>query len=356
LVLESGEERSVHGQLLSAVQGMLRGQDLTAAECSACIGVIMDGEAEALDIAAFLTALSMKGLRASELSGAASAMRARSSRIRTGRSPLIDTCGTGGDELQTFNISTAAAIVLSACGASVAKHGNRSVSSRSGSADVLEHLGVSIGLTADEAGECLDDLGLAFCFAPLLHGAMKHAAPVRKQLGFPTIFNLLGPLTNPAGAEYQLLGAASDERAELLAEALRVLGGRRSLVVCGNNQLDEVALWGRTLVLDVCDGAVSRQYWTAADLGLPECDVADLRIAGADQSAAVIRDVFAGAVGPASDMVLANAGAGLYVLGRVKSPLEGVMLARSAVMSGAAGRQLERLVMWTSRAVTRRSG
>lgn len=142
----------MHGQLLSAVQGMLRGQDLTAAECSACIGVIMDGEAEALDIAAFLTALSMKGLRASELSGAASAMRARSSRIRTVRSPLIDTCGTGGDELQTFNISTAAAIVLSACGASVAKHGNRSVSSRSGSADVLEHLGVSIGLTADEAG------------------------------------------------------------------------------------------------------------------------------------------------------------------------------------------------------------
>ncbi|MFM7869774.1 MAG: anthranilate phosphoribosyltransferase, partial [Planctomycetaceae bacterium] len=184
----------------------------------------------------------MKGLRASELSGAAAAMRARSAQIRTRRYPLIDTCGTGGDELQTFNISTAAAIVLSACGAAVAKHGNRSVSSRSGSADVLEQLGVNISLNAEEAGQCLDDLGLAFCFAPLMHGAMRHAAPVRKQLGFPTIFNLLGPLTNPAGAEFQLLGAASDERAELLAEALAVLGGRRSLVVCGNNQLDEVSL------------------------------------------------------------------------------------------------------------------
>jgi len=355
LVLESEEERSVHGQLLSAVQGMFRGRDLSEEESSACIGVIMDGGADGVDIAAFLTALSMKGLRASELSGAAAAMRARSAQIRTQRYPLIDTCGTGGDELQTFNISTAAAIVLSACGAAVAKHGNRSVSSRSGSADVLEQLGVNISLNAEEAGRCLDDLGIAFCFAPLMHGAMRHAAPVRKQLGFPTIFNLLGPLTNPAGAQFQLLGAATDERAELLAQALRVLGGRRSLVVCGNNQLDEVSLWGRTLVLDVHDGLITRQYWTAAELGLCECEVADLRIAGAEHSAEVIRGVLSGASGPARDMVLANAGAGLYVLGMVDSAAEGVLRAAHGISSGAAVRQLEALVRWTADAVSRRA-
>lgn len=345
----------MHDQLLNAVQGMFRGRDLSEEESSACIGVIMDGGADGVDIAAFLTALSMKGLRASELSGAAAAMRARSAQIRTQRYPLIDTCGTGGDELQTFNISTAAAIVLSACGAAVAKHGNRSVSSRSGSADVLEQLGVNISLNAEEAGRCLDDLGIAFCFAPLMHGAMRHAAPVRKQLGFPTIFNLLGPLTNPAGAQFQLLGAATDERAELLAQALRVLGGRRSLVVCGNNQLDEVSLWGRTLVLDVHDGLITRQYWTAADLGLCECEVADLRIAGAEHSAEVIRGVLSGASGPARDMVLANAGAGLYVLGMVDSAAEGVLRAAHGISSGAAVRQLEALVRWTADAVSRRA-
>jgi len=354
LVLEIEEERSVHGQLLNAVQGMFRGQDLSVEESSACIGVIMDGQADGVDIAAFLTALSMKGLRASELSGAAAAMRARSAQIRTHRYPLIDTCGTGGDELQTFNISTAAAIVLSACAVAVAKHGNRSVSSRSGSADVLEQLGVNISLNAEEAGRCLDDLGLAFCFAPLMHGAMRHAAPVRKQLGFPTIFNLLGPLTNPAGAEFQLLGAASDERAELLAEALAVLGGRRSLVVCGNNHLDEVSLWGRTLVLEVSEGVITRRYWTAEDLGLVECDVADLRIAGAEESAAVIRGVLGGSPGPARDMVLANAGAGLYVLGMVQSPAEGVLRAADGISSGAALGRLEDLVTWTAGAVSRR--
>lgn len=351
----SREERSVHGQLLAAVQGIQRGLNLSSEESAGCIGAIMDGVADPVDIASFLTALSVKGVCADELAGAARAMRDRSSRIRTARSPLVDTCGTGGDDLQTFNISTAAAIVLAACGQSVAKHGNRSVSSRSGSADVLEHLGVNISLNADEAGACLDELGIAFCFAPLLHGAMKHAAPVRKQLGFPTIFNLLGPLTNPAGAEFQVLGAASDHRAELLAEALYRLGGKRSLVVCGNNQLDEVSLWGRTLVLDVSVSGIVRHYWTAAELGLPECAVGELRITGPEESANVIRGVFSGVRGAAADMVLANAAAGLLVLGAVPSIAAGVERAREAVVSGAAEAQLQRLIVWTRNAAAKRA-
>ncbi|MCA9118487.1 MAG: anthranilate phosphoribosyltransferase, partial [Planctomycetaceae bacterium] len=190
----------MHDCLQHPVNQLLLKQDLTADLVCNCIGVIMDGACDPVDIAAFLTAMAAKGVVAAELVGAARAMRSRASRIVTQRSPLLDTCGTGGDRLHTFNISTATAIVAAACGVNVAKHGNRSVSSSSGSADVLESLGVNINLTADLAGRCLDEIGIAFCFAPVLHGAMKYAAPVRRQLGFPTIFNLLGPLTNPAGA------------------------------------------------------------------------------------------------------------------------------------------------------------
>jgi len=330
------------------VERLLSGGSLTAGQTAQAAGAIMDGECEPVDIAAFLTALAMRPLESAELCGAAAAMRQRASVIPTSRSPLLDTCGTGGDRLQTFNISTAAAIVVAACGMPVAKHGNRSVSGSSGSADVLESLGVFIGMTPEQAGRCLDDVGLTFCFAPLVHGAMRHAAPVRRRLAFPTLFNLLGPLTNPAGARHQLIGASSEARAELLAAALAGLGTDRSFVVCGGGRLDEVALWENTLVFEVCGQNVHSFRWQAADFGLPECSVDQLHAAGPAESASLIRSLLAGTPGAPLNIVLANAAAALLAGSAVTTPAAGAARAAEAVHSGAALRKLEELVAWTS--------
>jgi anthranilate phosphoribosyltransferase len=333
--------------LKNAVDLLLQRRDLTDADACQCVGAIMDGLCEPVDIASFLTAMACKGPVADEIVGAARAMRRRAAPIATSRQHLLDTCGTGGDRLHTFNISTATAILAAACGVPVAKHGNRSVSSSSGSADVLESLGVNISLTPEAAGRCLDEVGIAFCFAPLIHGAMKHAAPVRKQLGFPTIFNLLGPLTNPAGAEYQLLGASSFARAELLAIALAALGGRKSIVVCGNDELDEVSLWGTTRAFEIKDGQVTPQNWTAASFGLPECSVSALRVSSAAESGAVIQAIFRGTAPVPASMVLANTAAALLACERVTDLKAGVEIASEAIASGVALKTLNHLIEWT---------
>ena len=333
--------------LKNAVDLLLQRQDLTDADACQCIGAIMDGLCEPVDIASFLTAMAFKGPVADEIVGAARAMRRRAAPIATSRQHLLDTCGTGGDRLHTFNISTATAILAAACGVPVAKHGNRSVSSSSGSADVLESLGVNISLTPEAAGRCLDEVGIAFCFAPLIHGAMKHAAPVRKQLGFPTIFNLLGPLTNPAGAEYQLLGASSFARAELLATALSALGGRKSIVVCGNDELDEVSLWGTTRAFEIYEGRMTLHDWTAASFGLPDCSVAALRVSSAAESGAVIQSIFRGTAPVPASMVLANTAAALLACERVTDLKAGVEIASEAIASGAALKTLNHLIEWT---------
>lgn len=336
----------MHETLKVAVERLLTRTDLTDAQTCECIGAIMDGQCDAVDIAAFLTAMASKGPVANELVGAATAMRQRATRIVTSRKPLLDTCGTGGDRLHTFNISTATAILSAACGVPVAKHGNRSVSSSSGSADVLEALGVNISIDAAAAGKCLDEIGIAFCFAPLIHGAMKHAAPVRKRLGFPTIFNLLGPLTNPAGAEYQLLGASTVERAHLLANALARLGCRRAFVVCGNNELDEVSLWGTSTALEVRDGHVIPHQWTNESFELPHCDVTTLKVKSAAESAAMIQQAFSDSQCPAASMVLANTAAALLACEHVSSLPDGVAKARHAIDSKAAMQKLEQLIAW----------
>ncbi len=337
----------MHDTLKPALDALLQRDDLSDSVCRDAIGAIMDGHCDPVDIAAFLTAMAVKGSAASELVGAATAMRQRATSIASDRRPLLDTCGTGGDRLHTFNISTAAALVAASCGIAVAKHGNRGVSSSSGSADVLEAMGVNIALTAAASGRCLNELGIAFCFAPLIHGAMKYAAPVRRQLGFPTIFNLLGPLTNPAAAEFQLLGANSNERAELLATALSRLASQRAFVVCGNNELDEVSLWGTTVVFDVTANSVSRKEWTAADFGLPECDVASLRVTSAAQSAEVILNVLKGIPGATSDMVVANTAAALLVSNRVADLKDGVRVATSAIQDGKSYALLKSLIQTT---------
>lgn len=338
----------MHEILKKAVEQLIQKQDLSDADCCDSIGAIMDGLCEPVDIASFLTAMTCKGPVASEIVGAAKAMRRRATPIVTSRRPLLDTCGTGGDRLHTFNISTATALLAAACGVSVAKHGNRSVSSSSGSADVLEALGVNISLTPQDAGRCLDEVGIAFCFAPLIHGAMKHAAPIRKQLGFPTIFNLLGPLTNPAGAEYQLLGASTFARAELLAGALSQLGGRKSIVVCGNDELDEVSLWGSTLAFEITDSRTVRHLWNADTFGLPEISVADLKVSSAEESGAVIRSIFQGESPKAAAIVIANTAAALLACEATHSLRDGVAIASSAITSGAALKSLEHLIAWTN--------
>lgn len=335
-------------ELQSVLHQIIERRDATADQMSAAIGALMDGRASELTTAALLTALRMKGEAVEELVGAARAMHQRATPIHTRRTGLLDTCGTGGDQLHTFNISTATALVAAAAGVPVAKHGNRSVSSSSGSADVLEALGVNLQLTPERVGACLDEVGIGFCFAPLLHGAMKHAAPVRKQLGFRTIFNLLGPLTNPAGAEYQLVGANHPSTAEKLARALAQLGRRHALVVCGAGALDEVSLWGETVVYKVSGTDVTAHRWTAATFGFPECDVAALRVDSAAESADVIRRVFAGEAGPHREIVIANTAAALLAAERTHQPREAAAIAADTIDTGRAAELCERLVEFTN--------
>lgn len=330
-----------------AVDHLIAGRELNSDQMHAAISAVMDGQAAEVEIAALLTALRCRGETVAALVGAAKAMRERSTPIVCRSAGLLDTCGPGGDGLGTFNISTAAALVAAACGVKVAKHGNRSATSRSGSADVLEALGVNLQLSPEQVGRCIDEVGIGFCFAPLLHTAMKHAGPVRKQLGFRTIFNLLGPLTNPAKAEFQLIGVPRNDLAGKLAKALAELGTRHALVVCGNDELDEVSLWGTTQVWEIRGDSIEEKTWTAADHGLPNCRVEDLQIADAAESAAVIRQVFDNQPGPARDMTVVNAAAALLAAERVNSLKTGVDQASHAIASGAAKTLTEQLCRFT---------
>lgn len=336
-------------ELETVLKSAIAGGTTSTDEMTAAMGVIMDGKADPVEIAALLTGLAVRGETAQELAGAAAAMRARATPIQTSATGLLDTCGTGGDQLHTFNISTAAAIVAAAAGVPVAKHGNRQASSKSGSADVLEALGVDITLSPESVGQCIDEIGIGFCFARLLHQAMQHVAPVRQKLGIRTIFNLLGPLTNPAGAEYQLLGTNRVSTARKLAEAKAQLGGTRTLVVCGADQLDEVSLWGTTTAFDVQAGRIEERHWTADDMGLPACTPGDLVVGSPAESAAVIRDVLAGKVGPARHIVLANSGAALWTASRASTLKEAVQMAAATIDSGAARAKLEALIQFSKR-------
>ncbi|MES2789292.1 MAG: anthranilate phosphoribosyltransferase, partial [Planctomycetota bacterium] len=275
---------------------------------------------------------------------AAQAMVDHATSIETQRTGVLDTCGTGGDQLHTFNISTTTAFVVAATGVPVAKHGNRSVSSSSGAADVLEALGVNIQLTPPRVGQCVREIGLGFCFAPLLHGAMKHVGPIRKQLKFRTIFNLLGPLTNPARADFQLIGTGRIETAEKLAHALVLLNRQRACVVCGAGQLDEVALWGTTTAFEVRQQTVTRHSWTAADFGVEECHPDQLRVTSPQQSAAVIREILTGAPGPARNIVIVNSAAALWVAEKAPNLRSAAEQAAAAIDSGAAQAVLQRLI------------
>lgn len=338
----------MNDSIRQALSHILDGQTVPRSDTEAAFAAIMDGECSEIDIAALLTALTVRGEQVEEIAGAAAVMRQRATRIECQSQGLLDTCGTGGDRLHTFNISTATAFVAAAAGVSVAKHGNRSVSSSSGSADVLEALGINLQLTPEQVGRCIDDVGIGFCFAPLLHSAMKNVVPVRKALGIRTIFNLLGPLTNPAGAQFQLLGANRNHFAEKLATALYQLGCDHALVVCGNDELDEVSLWGQTAVYDVSRDGVKEHSWTASDFGLSECQVSELVVDGASESAERIRQIFDGQLGASRDIVVANAAASLVAAGKADGPAVGAKLAADAIDNGGAKDVLMRLAAATS--------
>jgi anthranilate phosphoribosyltransferase len=330
-----------------------RREDLTTDEAAAAMGAIMRGEAAPAQIAGLLVGLSMKGERPAELVGFARAMRAEAVPLSVPPGDVFDTCGTGGDRSGSFNISTAAAIVLAACGVRVAKHGNRSISSKCGSADVLEALGVNVVASPAIVERCLFDVGVGFFFAPTFHPAMRHAGQARRDLGVRTAFNLLGPLTNPASPSRQIVGVPRPELTELLARALLLLGAERAWVVHGADGLDELSTTGHTKVSECREGAVQTFYVHPSEYGLPKASLDALRGGDAATNAAIVRDVLGGKAGPARDVVLLNAAAALFIAGRVASVREGIAQAADALDSGRAKQVLQQLVD-TSQERTRR--
>lgn len=335
--------------IVATLGRLAAGENLSREETTAAIDSVMNGGVSDEQIALLLTALHVKGETVEEIAGAAASLRKHMTPIHTRHSNVIDTCGTGGGNSKLFNISTTAALVIAAAGIPVAKHGNRAVTSRSGSADVLAALGVNIAADIPTVERCLDELGICFCFAPLMHPAMKRVAEVRARLGMQTIFNLLGPLTNPAGAPFQLLGVSRPELRETLARALALLGTQRAVVVSAEGNLGEVTVAGTTHATEVTTtGHLHEHCWTPADFGLADAySLAPLAIENAQQSAALVRKVLAGEPGPARDIVVANAAAALWVAGRVASLREGAQLAQQA-LHGAAAELLDRLIDMTN--------
>jgi anthranilate phosphoribosyltransferase len=327
----------------AALAETLAGRNLAAAAMTAAMRDVVAGRVEDAKAAAFLTALRIKGETGEEIAAAAGVLHERMRRLVRVRGPVLDTCGTGGDGAGTFNISTAAALVAAAAGVAVVKHGGRAVSSRSGSADVLAALGVPIERGPEWSQACLDRHGFAFCFAPHFHEAMKAVAPLRQRLGFRTIFNLLGPLANPAQAEFQLLGVGDEKLIDPLAQAVARLGLRRAVLVRGAEGLDEVSLAGPTQVRIVENDEYCSQIWSPMDFGLPQVTTAEFQATTAAESAAIIRSVLANCDGPAKRIVLANAAAALWTAGAVATLKDGVIRAAEAIATGAASRLLTTL-------------
>jgi anthranilate phosphoribosyltransferase len=319
------------------------GRSLTRTDIAQAIDAMMSGGCDQDSVSNFLLALRGKGETVDELAGAAAALRRHMRPIASHRPNLLDTCGTGGDGSQTFNISTAAALVTAAAGQPVAKHGNRSITSRSGSADVLRQLGVNIEATLAQIEHCLTELGICFCYAPLFHPSMQHVAAVRRALGVPTIFNLLGPLCNPASAPFQLLGVGRSAIRPLIAQALQQLGTRHSLVVTGDDGLDEVTLSGLTMVADVTPARIVETNWTPERFGVQRQALDALRVDGPEASAALITGILRGQRGAARDIVLINAAAALCITDHSREPADAMQAAAEAIDSGAATQLLSDL-------------
>jgi anthranilate phosphoribosyltransferase len=331
-----------------AIRLVVDGQVLSRAQACAAMGAIVDGQATPAQIAAFATALRMRGERAEELAGFVDAMRARAHRIVTA-APALDTCGTGGDGQCTLNISTAAAIVAAGAGATVAKHGNRAITSRCGSADVLESLGVKVDLDPESVRRCIDEIGIGFMFAPVFHPAMRHAAGARREIGIRTVFNLLGPLANPAGAAFQVVGVPSEGAVALIAGSLLALGATRAMVVHGLDGADELSVSAPTQVAEIRDGEISRYQLDPSDAGLPTFPAGSLAGGEPGENAARVRAVLEGSNGADRAAIVLNAAAALLVAGRVVDLREGADAALRSIASGAARDRLDAWVAHSRR-------
>jgi anthranilate phosphoribosyltransferase len=346
----------------TAISRVVERQDLSEGEMIEVMDQIMSGGATPAQVGAFITALRMKGETVAEITGAAKVMRECATPIRVGRNVLdidrddinldqetiLDVVGTGGDGTNTFNISTTVSFVVSTCGVKVAKHGNRSVSSACGSADVIEALGINLDITPEVVERCINEIGIGFLFAPALHGAMKYAIGPRKEIGIRTVFNILGPLTNPAKADCQVMGVYREDLVEPLAQVLRNLGCRRGFVVCGSDGMDEITLTGPTTVASVTTAGVSVGRIAPEEFGFKRCTMADLRGGNAQGNAVIVRSVLSGEKGPKLDVVLLNAAYALIAAGKVADPAEGIKLAAEAIDSGRALAQVEKLAQLTN--------
>ncbi|MBP1779403.1 MAG: trpD [candidate division NC10 bacterium] len=341
--------------IVESIRKVVERKDLTREEAFAVMDAIMSGHATDAQIAAFLTALRMKGETVEELIGFARVMREKVSPVKTrarvqtslsgtDREMLVDTCGTGGDATGTFNVSTATAFVVSGAGIPVAKHGNRSVSSLCGSADVVEALGVRLDLSPERVGRCVDEVGIGFCYAPLLHKAMKFVMLARREIRIRTVFNILGPLTNPAHASAQVIGVYDGALAEVMAQVLKELGTARAFVVHGEDGLDELSTTGPSRVAELKDGQIRSYTVQPEDFGLPRVNLTDLKGGSAADNAEIIRRILAGERGPKRDIVVLNAGAAIAAGGRAADIAAGIALAARAIDSGAARDRLARLV------------
>ncbi|MFO7263486.1 MAG: anthranilate phosphoribosyltransferase [Bacillaceae bacterium G1] len=329
--------------IVDGIRKLVDGVHLTRSEARAVMDQIMDGAASPAQISSFITALRMKGETVEEVTGFAMAMRQRVTPIPVVRQGLLDTCGTGGDGGKTFNISTAAAIVAAAGGVPVAKHGNRAVSGKSGSADVLEVLGIRTQLVPEQVAQCLSETGFAFFFAPIFHPAMKHAVGPRREIRIRTVFNLLGPLTNPASAETQIVGVYDVQLLNTVPEVLANLGVRRAMVVASEDGLDEVSVSAPTYVAELRDGRIRRYIIEPEQLGLQRHPLASIAGGTPEHNARIIEDVFQGATGGPRDIVLANAGAALYIAGKADHWQEGIALASQLLDTGAAWEKLQQI-------------
>lgn len=328
---------------------LIDGQDLSFDTMQDLMRQVMAGELTPAQISGLLIALRIKGETIDEIAAAASVMRTLSAKVNIqDATHLVDTCGTGGDGIQTFNVSTVSAFVAAAAGAKVAKHGGRSVSSTCGSADVLEALGVNVNQTPEQVANCVNQIGLGFMFAPNHHSAMKHAAPVRRELGVRTLFNLLGPLTNPANAKRQVMGVFSTALTEKLAHVLKQLGSEHVMVVCGADGMDEISFTGDTYVAELKDGEVHKYILNPTQFGLGLHDLTSIKVTDANASKAMILDVLAGKTGPARDIVLLNAGAAIYVAGITDSLQAGISTAADMLNNGKALQKLQQLIAITN--------
>ena len=327
-----------------ALTKIVSGNDLSIVEAKEVMGEIMRGEATQAQIGAFLTALRMKGETADEIAGCALAMRESAIPVKPKRNQLVDTCGTGGDGKGTFNISTTVAFVAAGAGLAVAKHGNRSISSRCGSADLLQALGVNLELNPERVAQCIDEVGIGFLFAPKLHPAMKHALAPRQEIGLRTIFNILGPLSNPAQAKRQLLGVYDSDLTELMAQVLRALGSERAFVVHSADGLDELSVTGLNKISELHNGRIETYYLDPQNLGFPRARLSDLTGGTAEENVTITKALLKGERGPKRDVILLNAAAVLIVGGKTSSFADGLGLVAEAIDNGSAQRKLHQLV------------